>query len=63
MVKGMLNERNKLKAVYIGAEADLVLNDIVETSGLGRNISKRFENRGTKGNCRIRKCNRKICNS
>ncbi len=63
MVKGMLNERNKLKAVYIGAEADLVLNDIVETSGLGRNISKRFENRGTKRNCRIRKCNRKICNS
>lgn len=35
MVKGMLNERNKLKAVYIGAEADLVLNDVVETSGLG----------------------------
>lgn len=35
MVKGMLNERSKLKAVYIGAEADLVLNDIVETSGLG----------------------------
>lgn len=35
MVKGMLNERNKLKAVYIGAEAELVLNDIVETSGLG----------------------------
>ena len=35
MVKGMLNEQTKLKAVYIGAEADLVLNDIVETSGLG----------------------------
>ena len=35
MVKGILNERTKLKAVYIGAEADLVLNDVVETSGLG----------------------------
>lgn len=35
MVKGMLNQENKLKAVYIGAEADLVLNDIIETSGLG----------------------------
>lgn len=35
MVKGILNQENKLKAVYIGAEADLVLNDMVETSGLG----------------------------
>lgn len=35
MVKGILSERTKLKAVYIGAEADLVLNDVVETSGLG----------------------------
>ena len=35
MLKGILNETNKLKAVYIGAEADLVLNDTVETSGLG----------------------------
>ena len=35
MIKGILNETNKLKAVYIGAEADLVLNDTVETSGLG----------------------------
>lgn len=35
MVKGISNQENKLKAVYIGAEADLVLNDMVETSGLG----------------------------
>lgn len=35
MVKGILNEKNKLRAVYINAEANLVLNDVVETSGLG----------------------------
>lgn len=35
MVKGILNETKKLKAVYIGTEADLILNDTVETSGLG----------------------------
>jgi len=35
MVKGLVNETIKLKAVYIGAEANLVLNDVVQTSGLG----------------------------
>ena len=35
IVKGELGEKNKLKATYISADADLVLNDEVETSGLG----------------------------
>ena len=34
IVKGELGS-NKLKAVYISADADLILNDDVETSGLG----------------------------
>ena len=34
IVKGVLGS-NKLKAVYISADADLILNDDVETSGLG----------------------------
>ena len=35
IVKGELGDSTKLKATYIGAEADLVVNDDVETSGLG----------------------------
>ena len=35
IVKGELGEKNKLKATYIGADSNLVLNDEVETSGLG----------------------------
>lgn len=35
IVKGELGENDKLKATYISADADLVLNDDVETSGLG----------------------------
>lgn len=62
MIKGILNQENKLKAVYIGAEADLVLNDIVETSGLRRNLSQRAKNRSIKRNRRNIKYNRKICN-
>ena len=35
IVKGELGEGKKLKATYISADANLVLNDEVETSGLG----------------------------
>ena len=35
IVKGELGESKKLKATYISADANLVLNDEVETSGLG----------------------------
>ncbi len=35
IVKGQLGSNNLLTATYIGTEADLVLNDDVETSGLG----------------------------
>ena len=35
IVKGNLGNSNLLKATYISADADLVLNDDVETSGLG----------------------------
>lgn len=35
VVQGNLGEENNLKATYISAEADLVLNDDAETSGLG----------------------------
>jgi len=35
IVKGNLGEGNKLKGTFISADADLVLNDDVETSGLG----------------------------
>lgn len=35
IVKGELGDETKLKATYISADADLVLNDDVETSGLG----------------------------
>lgn len=35
IVKGNLGEENKLKGTFISADADLVLNDEVETSGLG----------------------------
>lgn len=35
IVKGNLGDSNLLKATYISADADLVLNDDVETSGLG----------------------------
>ena len=35
IVKGELGEKDKLKATYIGADANLILNDDVETSGLG----------------------------
>lgn len=35
VVKGELDNNNRLKATYINADADLVLNDDVETSGLG----------------------------
>ena len=35
IVKGELGEKNKLKGTYISADANLVLNDEVETSGLG----------------------------
>ncbi len=35
IVKGELGKSNELKATYISADADLVLNDDVETSGIG----------------------------
>lgn len=35
IVKGELGQENRLKATYISADADLILNDDVETSGLG----------------------------
>lgn len=35
IVKGELGEDNKLKATYISSDADLILEDEVETSGLG----------------------------
>lgn len=35
IVKGELNSDNKLRATYISSDADLILNDEVETSGLG----------------------------
>lgn len=35
IVKGELGNQNKLKATYISSDADLILNDEVETSGLG----------------------------
>lgn len=35
IVKGELGNNNRLKATYMSADADLVLNDDVETSGLG----------------------------
>lgn len=35
IVKGELGKSNELKATYINADADLILNDDVETSGLG----------------------------
>ena len=35
IVKGNLGSNNLLKATYISADADLILNDDVETSGLG----------------------------
>lgn len=35
IVKGVLGDSNSLKATYISTDADLVLNDEVETSGLG----------------------------
>lgn len=35
IVKGELGNENMLKATYISSDADLILNDDVETSGLG----------------------------
>ena len=35
IVKGELGENKKLKATYISADANIILNDEVETSGLG----------------------------
>lgn len=35
IVKGELDNKNLLKATYIGTDADLILNDDVETSGIG----------------------------
>jgi len=35
IVKGEIGDRTKLRATYISADADLILNDDVETSGLG----------------------------
>ena len=35
IVKGELGENKKLKATYISADANIILNDDVETSGLG----------------------------
>lgn len=35
IVKGQLGEKSKLRGIYISPESDLVLNDEVETSGLG----------------------------
>lgn len=35
IVKGQIGEETKLKATYISSDADLILNDDVETSGLG----------------------------
>lgn len=39
VAKGILGDYRNLKLAYIPTEADLVLEDNVETSGLGRNIS------------------------
>ena len=35
IVKGELGDNTKLRGTYISADADLILNDDVETSGLG----------------------------
>ena len=45
IVKGEIESNSILKATYISTDADLVLNDDVETSGLRRNISKGLKDR------------------
>lgn len=47
IVKGEIESNSILKATYISTDADLVLNDDVETSGLRRNISKGLKDRKT----------------
>lgn len=50
IVKGEIESNSILKATYISTDADLVLNDDVETSGLRRNISKGLKDRKTNRN-------------
>lgn len=52
MTKGILGSTNTLQLTYIPTDADLVIGDTIETSGLRRYISKRHKNRNIIRNSR-----------
>lgn len=58
VTKGILGDNYHLKLTYIPTDSDLVLEDNIETSGIGRDISKRDFGRENKGNSRNEKYNR-----